>query len=222
VKVLLAVSYKEDRECFQYTVVADPNPGTLFTSPFSPRPNRMAATDLWIRVITVDDSSALDALFYRPPHRFWGRSHDYIRWAFSLAHEAEDLASEAVFKAFRARLKFDMKGRFEPWFWKIVNNTTLDYLKSAARKYEVQLDESVPDERARAEHLRQEDALLLDKILAVPILSQIDQQVLILSCEGLTNEELAATLQIPVHRIYQLRSEAIKKLRECLFTGGPL
>lgn len=195
------------------------NPGPVFTSAYSPRLSRMAATDLWKLVITLDDNSALEKLFYRSPFRFWGRTHDYIRWGFSLAREAEDLASEAVFKAFKARYKFDMNRRFEPWFWQIVNNTTLDFLKSAARRHEVQLQE-VSDERARTERLQQENASTLDRILAYPHLSQTDQRILILDRQGLSNDELATAFQVPVKRIYQLRSEAIKRLRELLSTTG--
>jgi RNA polymerase sigma factor (sigma-70 family) len=185
----------------------------VFTSPL-PDPT---ATEVWERVISLVDHSAFEMLFYGQRFRFWGRAHDYIRHAFSLTDIAEDLATDATVKAFMARKTFDAaKGRFESWFWQIVNNTVRDYLKSAAHKHEVQIladHESILDERANDEREGQGRALLFAQLLKCPQLSEANLQILILSREGLTPQEIASTLDLEPERVYQLKFEAIRKLR---------
>jgi RNA polymerase sigma-70 factor (ECF subfamily) len=183
---------------------------------------KLTVAELWYRVCSCEDEEAFETLFYEPPYRFWGRARGYMRHVFSLGDIAEDLATDAVVKAFRSRKNFRSESRFETWFWTIVRNTALDHLNSAMHQREVPLPndapESIVDRRAGKELDRVLGTVFLDQMLECPQLSPTDLQVLILSLEGLEAEEIAEVMGVTVARMYQLRSHAIATLRAYLLS----
>lgn len=54
--------------------------------------------------------------------------------------DALDISQEAFIKAFRKIKKFDSKRPFFPWFYQLMKNLCLDYLKGKQRREEVPLD----------------------------------------------------------------------------------
>ncbi len=58
--------------------------------------------------------------------------------------EAEDIAQESLFRAIRALPKFKLRqGGFEPWLWRIVQNTGHDFGRAARRRQMLQTRLSV-------------------------------------------------------------------------------
>ena len=62
------------------------------------------------------------------------------------ADDAQDLSQEAFIAAHRARKSFDTDRPFFPWFYRVLRNRCLNYLKKRARRKEISLD--VLEERA--------------------------------------------------------------------------
>ena len=72
----------------------------------------------------------------------------YMKSAYSIAlgfvhnhQDALDLSQEAFIKAFRQIRRFDTKRAFFPWFYKLMKNLCLDYLRKKSRRREVPLPE---------------------------------------------------------------------------------
>lgn len=68
----------------------------------------------------------------------------YIALGFVHNHQdALDLSQEAFIKAFRNVKRFDTEKAFFPWFYKLMKNLCLDYLKKQRRRGEVPLEEGL-------------------------------------------------------------------------------
>ena len=82
------------------------------------------------------------------------KSAYYITLGFVHNHQdALDLSQEAFIKAFRKIKRFDTEKAFFPWFYKLMKNLCLDYLRKKKKRSEVPLEgtEAFQDERQNAE-----------------------------------------------------------------------
>src|SRR4029077_2640802 len=72
---------------------------------------------------TGGDLGAFEELVTRLQKRVYGFAYHHIRDAA----EAHDLAQEIFVKLFRNLARYDAERPFEPWFWKLAANTTINY-----------------------------------------------------------------------------------------------
>jgi RNA polymerase sigma-70 factor (ECF subfamily) len=84
---------------------------------------RTVAAGLLIRQATGGDLDAFEELVRRLQRRVYGFAYQHLRDL----DEAHDLTQEIFVKLFRNLARFDAERPFEPWFWKLAANTTINY-----------------------------------------------------------------------------------------------
>jgi RNA polymerase sigma-70 factor (ECF subfamily) len=76
-----------------------------------------------VRGATQGDLDAFEELVRRLQRRVYGFAFQHLRDA----HEAHDLTQEIFVKLYRNLGRYDAERPFEPWFWKLATNTTINY-----------------------------------------------------------------------------------------------
>src|SRR5258708_26852507 len=72
---------------------------------------------------TGGDLDAFEELVRRMQRRVYGFAYQHLRDL----DEAYDLTQEIFVKLFRNLARYDAERPFEPWFWKLAANTTINY-----------------------------------------------------------------------------------------------
>jgi len=135
----------------------------------------------------------------------------YQRRAYAVAYslvgnrdDAMEIAQDSFVKAYRAMGRFDAGLPFYPWLYRIIRNTSLNYLKKRVRRGESSLDGMMetgtdfatadrgPSDSAGAEELRAQ----LSRCMQT--LSDAHREILSLRhVEELSYEEIARVLDVP-------------------------
>src|SRR6201993_985140 len=76
-----------------------------------------------VRQATAGDLEAFEELIRRLQLRVYGFAYQHLRDS----EEAHDLAQEIFVKLYRNLGRYDADRPFEPWFWKLAANTTINY-----------------------------------------------------------------------------------------------
>src|SRR5947209_859566 len=84
---------------------------------------RVVAAGQLIRQATGGDLEAFEELVRRLQRRVYGFAYQHLRDL----DEAHDLTQEIFVKLFRNLARYDAERPFEPWFWKLAANTTINY-----------------------------------------------------------------------------------------------
>jgi RNA polymerase sigma-70 factor (ECF subfamily) len=162
------------------------------------------------------------------------RQHErqIYRVAFRLAgsqEEAQDLVQDALLEAFRDFGRFEPGSRFDRWIFRIMSNTQIDKVRRRGRLVFESLDtpwdsdeggaiaREIPDTAAGPEER------LLQNELEAPLQRALDalppdfRAVVILSdIEGMTYEEISATLRCPIGTVRSRLSRARNLMRRLL------
>lgn len=161
----------------------------------------------------------IEALFleYHP------RLYAYVRYRTGDLAEAEDLTSEIIERALKGLSSYDSrKGSFGPWLFRIARNTWVNHYKRHRRRSEVHVDlgdrlqdlaspELGPEQSAER---REDIARLLVGLRALPARPQ---EILTLRfAAGLTNREIARTLDMNERTVSVIILRALRKLRKRL------
>lgn len=88
----------------------------------APESRALAAGQL-ARQATGGDLDAFEELVRRLQRRVYGFAYQHLRDL----DEAYDLTQEIFVKLFRNLTRYDVERPFEPWFWKLAANTTINY-----------------------------------------------------------------------------------------------
>src|SRR5216683_982097 len=88
----------------------------------TPEAQAVAAGQL-IRQATSGDLDAFEELVHRLQRRVYGFAYQHLRDL----DEAYDLTQEIFVKLYRNLARYDAERPFEPWFWKLAANTTINY-----------------------------------------------------------------------------------------------
>jgi len=161
------------------------------------------------RRATGGDLDAFEELIRRLQRRVYGFAYQHLRDV----DEAHDLAQEIFVKLYRNLGRFDAERPFEPWFWKLAANTTINY-----RRKRVPLPTEQPIETADPDTdpttLQRHDPAL------VQALSQLDpayrMPVLLHYYADLPLEQVATTLNLTVPAIKSRLHRARAQLRNHL------
>jgi RNA polymerase sigma-70 factor (ECF subfamily) len=145
--------------------------------------------------------------------------------------EAEDLAQEALMKAFRAMDTFDTELSPKAWLSMILKNTRIDRLRAASRHAkDISLEREmidVPDRRTGAvaetrdpaEVLeRLSDQTLIDALKKLP--EEIRWTILLVDVEQMEQEEASLILDVPVGTVKSRLFRGRRLLREMLLAHG--
>ena len=155
---------------------------------------------------TGGDLDAFEELIRRLQRRVYGFAFQHLRDA----DEAHDLAQEIFVKLYRNLGRFDPERPFEPWFWKLAVNTTINY-----RRKRIPLPAEQPNDAAdpEAKFPAHDPAL-------VQALAQLDpayrMPILLHYYADLSLEQVGITLNLTVPAIKSRLHRARAQLRNHL------
>lgn len=142
------------------------------------------------------------------------------------AAEADDLAQDALLKAYQSLGSYGFQSAFSTWLFRIVRNAFIDNRRSAHAKRRAHTDvlegdgiadetSDTPDTGLLRDELR---AQLWDALRALPI--EYRSTVLLFDVEGLSQEEVAAIEGVAVGTVKSRLSRGRAQLREALVQAG--
>jgi RNA polymerase sigma-70 factor (ECF subfamily) len=118
-----------------------------------PAPMAKWTAEELVAAAAAGDSTAFEELVRRYQRRVYGFACRYV----ADREEGNDLAQEILVRLFSNLHRFDPERRFEPWFWQLAANTSLNYRRkrvappcdhSEHPEREVQPPPAVPEETA--------------------------------------------------------------------------
>jgi RNA polymerase sigma-70 factor (ECF subfamily) len=141
------------------------------------------------------------------------------------ANDAQDLAQETFLQAFRALPSFNCQSRFSTWLTGIAFNLLKNHISRTPTKHHVHLDiDEQPDgacgfagnDPAR-EHERSQLLRAMERAVAA-LPQEMRDAIVLVASEGLSYDEAAATLSVPVgtlkSRLCRARMQLADALRE--------
>jgi RNA polymerase sigma-70 factor (ECF subfamily) len=190
------------------------------------------ASDLsLVQRVQRGDRGAFDALVLKYQHKVVKLVMRYVR----VPAEAEDIAQEAFIKAYRALPQFRGDSAFYTWLYRIAINTAKNAVASRDRSpisYELDRDsgEESYDLQGRMKDSATPEALAMTEEIRQTVNAAIDSlpedlraAIVLRELEGLSYEEIAATMDCPVgtvrSRIFRAREAIDARLKE-VFEGG--
>jgi RNA polymerase sigma-70 factor (ECF subfamily) len=133
--------------------------------------------------------------------------------------DALDAVQDAFFDAYQALGRFDTSRQFYPWFYTILRNRCFKLVASRKRSIGLGLDDALI--LGPVSEVRQEDRVSLEQALLE--LSPAERELVTLKhLDGLSYEELAERLEIPMGTVMSRLFHARKRLRDklvCLHSG---
>jgi RNA polymerase sigma-70 factor, ECF subfamily len=170
-------------------------------------PTPAATAGHLVRRAAGGDADAFEQLIRRMERRVYGFAFQHLRDV----EEAHDLAQEIFVKLYRNLARYDSERPFEPWFWKLAANTTINY-----RRRRVPLPIESPGDASPTEA----PAAATHDPALVQALAQLDDAyrmpVLLHYYADLSLEQVALTLNLTVPAIKSRLHRARAQLRNFL------
>lgn len=123
---------------------------------------------------------------------------------------ADDIAQQTFIKAASALVNYRQKNRFKPWIYQIALNTARDHLRATSR-YRQRLKQ-LETPQSQTPPVLEKYGPLADVLKKLP--PTIQETVLLVFAQGLTQKEAAQVLQCPEGTVAWRISEARKILKE--------
>lgn len=176
-----------------------------------------------IRVIREVQAGRREA-FESLVRKYMRRSHGIAMQFVHNSEDALDLSQDAFMKSFKAIGRFDTNQRFFPWFYRILKNTCLTFLKRRGLVRRLSLS-ATPDGESDYE-LVDEAAVQPTAVLAAgemrekfweiyERLPMRDREILALRhFQEMSYQEIADTLEIPIGTVMSRLFHARRKLKE--------
>jgi RNA polymerase sigma-70 factor, ECF subfamily len=167
-----------------------------------------------VQQATGGDLEAFEELIRRLQGRVYGFAYQHLRDS----EEAHDLAQEIFVKLYRNLKRYDVDRPFEPWFWKLAANTSINYRRKRVPLPAESSEELADDSSALPRH---DPALvqalsLLDPSYRLPVLLHY--------YADLSLEQVAQTLHSSVSaiksRLHRARAQLRNSLAEAEELGG--
>ena len=177
------------------------------------RMEALAAGQL-VHQATGGDLQAFEELVRRLERRVYGFAYQHLRDAA----EAHDLAQEIFVKLYRNLGRYDPERPFEPWFWKLATNTSINYGRRRV-PLPAEASEEAVDETTVPRH---DPALvaalaLLDPAYRLPVLLHY--------YADLSLEQVSQSLNVSVaavkSRLHRARAQLRNSLAEAEELGAP-
>lgn len=131
--------------------------------------------------------------------------------------DAEEVTQDVFMKIYHNLKGFQFRSAFKTWVYRVTMNTAINYYRRSRGEKHDRVDYesvsgSVPDASSTAETIIQHDNETRLAVLLDMLSPEHKSCVLLREIEGLSYQEIAATLQIPVNTV---RSR-LKRAREAL------
>ena len=169
----------------------------------------------------TDDQAAIERCRAGDPDGFRPLVECYEREAVAHAlallgnrEDALDAVQEAFVDAYRGIDRFDVTRRFYPWFYVILRNRCLKILQRQKRQPEATSLDRVDDPFVESAGTHENMVSINDALMH---LRANDREIILLKhVDGLTCNELAERLEIPVGTVMSRLYHARRRLREKL------
>ena len=181
---------------------------------------REAATaNALVAAAKTGDQRAFDALV----HRYRKRIFALALHITGSSSEADDIAQDVFFKAYRALAGFEGRSQFFTWLYRMTVNRSLNAHRDRLRRGEAALEDprlelavAVDARRdpAREPELRMQYARLLRALDALP--AEMRTTVILVSQQGLSHGECAVVMKVSEGTIAWRMHEARKRLHEAM------
>ena len=143
-------------------------------------------------------------------------------------HDAEDVAQEAFVRAYKGLARFQKKAKFSSWLYQIALNLCRDRLRQRRGKTLVSIDDLDPTTAARIDRspaTAQDivEAKDLGRIVALAMADLPEEQrevITLKEYQGLTFQEIADTLGVPVSTVKTRLYRGLVQMRERLERQG--
>jgi RNA polymerase sigma factor (sigma-70 family) len=171
--------------------------------------------NLVARVIVEDDQHAFGELVRRHQSSVRGLLRQLTRTDIALA---DDLAQEAFLRAYKNIRSFRGEAKFSTWLYRIAYNC---FREDARRRKElVGIDEAQWE--SESDPLAADPALRHDLMYALSLLPLHERTAILLCCQnGLSHEEAARVLDIPLGTVKTNVLRGREKLKRTLAAWGP-
>lgn len=193
----------------------EPGPGNIEVMAFTP-------PDAAIIARSEKEPAAFADIFDRHAPAVHGLIARRIGW-----DAAEDLTSEVFTTAFRRRHTYNPAyPNARPWLYGIALNLVRRHVRSATRRSRAHLRlvghvDAPPDEERHVDDALEAEYLVGILPVGLDALTRDDRETLLLHCwEGLSYDDVAAALDIPVGTVRSRIHRARKQLREHLWPSG--
>lgn len=177
-----------------------------------------------IREVQAGRREAFESLV----RKYMRRAHGIAMQFVQNSDDALDLSQDAFLKTFKAVDRFDTNQRFFPWFYKILKNTCLTFLKrkGLVRRFSLSAGEDgepdyqLVDEAAVSPHAVLAGGELREEFWKVFSKQSLkDREIISLRhFQELSYQEIADVLDIPIGTVMSRLYHARRKLREGLET----
>jgi len=184
---------------------AEAGAGTLVMSG-PPDASALTAGQL-VRQATGGDLDAFEALIRRLQRRVYGFAFQHIRDY----DEAQDLTQEIFVKLYRNLDRYDSTRPFEPWFWKLAANTTINYRR---KRVPSPTDQEVDSPDLTGADWAQHDPTLVEALAGLDASYRLP--ILLHYYADLSLEQVAASLGVSIPAVKSRLHRARALLRNTL------
>jgi len=173
---------------------------------------------LFARIVR-GDVAAFDPLYERYESRLFG----FLVARLGNRADAEELFHESFVRTLRSGASLDRDGAFRTYLYRVARNLALNHKRSerrGARAIERAAEDDVVDATAHDRLADEELRRALDA--AVARLPSALSELFHLRCSGLSYEEMASVLEVPLGTVKSRMSQMVGQLREELkpWTAG--
>ena len=135
---------------------------------------------------------------------------------------AQDFVQEAFIKIYEQLPKYDGKGSFKSWLYRVAINFCIDEFRKKSyqmKQAELQDDQLVNESHPEVIFLKKEQSRQLEKLIAT--LPELERMILLLRyVNELSYAEIADLLHIPLSDVRNKLHRAKKKMRNQVQEGG--
>jgi RNA polymerase sigma-70 factor (ECF subfamily) len=179
------------------------------------RAAQVLAAGQLVRQATGGDLDAFEELIRRLQRKVYGFAYQHLRDTA----EAHDLSQEIFVKLYRNLRRYDPERPFEPWFWKLAANTTINYRRKRVPMPAEASEDAIDPASAPRGH---------DPVL-VEALAQLDpayrMPILLHYYADLSVEQVGLSLNLSVpaikSRLHRARAQLRNSLAEAEESGEP-
>ena len=187
-------------------------------------------------MMEIDEKALVEAAKYGDAEafgvlvkRYMPKALSFVRQMTGSAEDAEDLAQEAFFKAYRGLGGFKGESSFYTWFFRVLSNICIDHLrrkKIRPPEHSLEKDELMTLRTVIGDPAQMYAADSRKRLInhALREMSDLNREIILLKdIQGLTMEEIASMLNVPVGTVKSRSNRArIELARRLAFLRSEL